>query len=120
MGASALGSLGLLDGMLKYGRSNWRHAGVRATIYTDAIERHLHRWKEGLELDPDSGLPQFAHILACSAIITDAQAAGMLMDDRLTRGQGSIVLLDALTPHVDRLKALHAHRAPRHYTIADA
>jgi hypothetical protein len=116
--ATALGSLGLLDGMLKYGRSNYRAIGIRASIYVDATKRHLDAWFEGEDLDPDSGLPHFAHALACLAILVDAQAAGKLHDDRMfpldyrdyVRG---------LTPHVARLKALHATKDPRHYTIAD-
>ncbi len=117
--ASALGCLGLLDGMLKYGRTNWRVAGVRASIYVDAAKRHLDKWFEGQDCDADSGLPHFAHALACIAILVDAQAAGMLNDDRMVAG-GYLAMLDALTPHVARLKELHAGKNPRHYTIADS
>jgi hypothetical protein len=117
--ASALGCLGLLDGMLKYGRSNWRVAGVRASIYVDAAKRHLDKWFEGQDYDVDSGLPHFAHALACIAILVDAQAAGMLNDDRQVAG-GYIEFLDSLTPHVARLKELHASKDPKHWTIADS
>lgn len=116
--ATALGCLGLLDGMLKYGRSNWRSAGVRASIYVDACKRHLNAWFEGEEVDPDSGLPHLAHALACLAILVDAKAANNLNDDRQVPG-GYRALLTELTPHVPRLKALHAGKAPKHYTIAD-
>jgi len=116
--ATAMGCLGLLDGMLKYGRSNWRRAGVRATIYADAIRRHLAAWLEGEDFDPDSGVPHMAHLLACAAIIVDAQAAGKFVDDRQTPG-GYRALVDGLTPHVERLKALHEGKSPKHYTIAD-
>lgn len=116
--ATALGSLGLLDGMLKYGRSNFRAVGVRASIYVDAAKRHLDAWFEGEERDPDSDLPHLAHALACMAIIVDAQAAGKLQDDRMVAG-GYRKLVEELTPHVTRLKALHAGKEPRHYTIAD-
>jgi hypothetical protein len=116
--ATAVGCLGLLDGMLKYGRSNWREAGVRASIYVDAAKRHLNKWFEGQECDADSGLPHFAHALACLAIMVDARAAGKLIDDRQYPG-GYIELLDELTPHVARLKELHAEKSPKHYTIQD-
>lgn len=116
--ATALGSLGLLDGMLKYGRSNFRAIGVRASIYYDAANRHLNAWFEGENCDPDSGLPHLAHALACLAIIVDAEAAGKLNDDRMAAG-GYRALLTQLTPHVARLKALHADKSPKHYTIAD-
>lgn len=116
--ATILGCLGLLDGALKYGRMNWRAAGVRASIYIDAVQRHLAKWSEGEENDPDSGLPHLAHALACLAILVDAKAANALHDDRNVAG-GYIAFVEELTPHVARLKALHAHRAPKHWTIAD-
>jgi len=125
--ATALGCLGLLDGMLKYGRSNWRVAGVRASIYVDAAKRHIDKWFEGQDVDEEfdehgnvvggSGLPHLAHALACLAILVDADAAGKLVDDRMVQG-GYHDLLARLTPHVGRLKALHDGKDPQHYTIA--
>jgi hypothetical protein len=117
--ATALGALGLLDGMLKYGRANWRHAGVRASIYYDALARHWNKWFEGEDIDSDSGLPHEAHVLACVAIIVDAKACGMFIDDRQHRGGNYAAFLDSLTPHVKRLKTKHAGKHPKHYTIAD-
>lgn len=119
--ASALGSLGLLVGMLQYGRSNWRaaHQGVRASIYVAACKRHLDAWFEGEELDPDSGIPHLGHALACLAILVDAEAAGNLKDDRQFPG-GYRKLVEELTPHVARLQAKYADKSPRHFTIADA
>jgi hypothetical protein len=116
--ASALGCLGLLDGALKYGRANFRAIGVRSSIYYDAARRHLNKWFEGEDNDPDSGLPHLAHVLACVAIVVDAQAAGKLNDDRQVAG-GYPELVSQLTPHVKRLKELHASKTPKHYTIAD-
>lgn len=117
--ATVLGSLGLLEGALKYGRLNWREAGVRASIYFDAAMRHLTKWFEGEDCDEDSGLPHEAHILACIAIIVDAKAAGLLVDDRQYNGEGYRKLLKEMTMHVDRLKKAHAHRSPHHFTITD-
>ena len=114
--ATALGCLAFLDGALKYGRSNFRVVGVRASISCDAAKRHLDAWFEGEEEDPQSGLPHLAHALACIAIMVDAAAAGKLNDDRMAPG-GYRAQVEALTPHVARLKALHAGRAPQHYTI---
>lgn len=116
--ATAMGCLGLLDGALKYGRANWRVSGVRASIYFDAASRHLNAWFEGEAADPDSGLPHLAHALACLAILVDADAAGVLVDDRQVPG-GYRSLIDALTQHVPRLQDVHADRAPKHFTIAD-
>ena len=117
--ATALGSLGLLDGALKYGRSNFRAIGIRASIYVDACQRHLKAWFEGEDCDPDSGLPHLAHALACLAILVDAMAAGNMTDDRQFPA-GYREWIDELTPHVSRLKALHSGKDPKHYTIKDA
>jgi hypothetical protein len=117
--ATIMGCLALLDGALKYGRANFRAIGVRSSIYVDAVKRHMNAWFEGEDNDPDSGLPHMAHALACIAILVDAQATGKLNDDRQFTG-GYRKLVTELTPHVARLKRMHADRVPpRHYTIAD-
>lgn len=113
--ATAMGCLGLLEGALKYGRSNFRAIGVRSSIYIDACMRHLFAWFEGEDNARDSGLPHMAHALACLAIIVDAQAAGKLNDDRMYPG-GYDKLREELTPHVARLRALYADKNPQHYT----
>lgn len=117
--ATAYGCLGLLDGALKYGRSNWRVAGVRLSIYVDAIQRHTNALFEGEWIDPDSGVPHVSHILACAAIVADAEAAGKLEHDEQFPG-GYRELVSDLTPHVQRLKAKHADKSPKHYTAKDA
>lgn len=116
--ASIYGAAALLDGALKYGRSNWRAVGVRASIYYDALRRHTIKWFEGEDVDPDSGLPHLAHALACLAILIDAREAGMLTDDRQIPG-GTVGALTRLTPEVARLKAKYAEQSPKHYTIDD-
>lgn len=114
--ATAMGCMALLDGALKYGRSNFRAVGVRASIYVDAAKRHLDAWFEGEDLDPDSRLPHLAHALACIAIIVDAQAAGKLNDDRMFPGRYRR-LVESLTPMVEVLKRKHEDKNPVHYTI---
>lgn len=116
--ATMLGCLGLLDGALKYGRSNYRAIGVRASIYYDAVRRHTTAWFEGEDIDPDSGLPHLAHALASLAIIVDAQAKGALNDDRMYPTDYR-KWIDSLTPHVSRLKELHKDKSPHHYTRQD-
>lgn len=117
--ASALGALALMDGNLKYGRTNWRAAGVKTSVYYDALRRHMSAYfDEGEDDDPDSGLPHLGHAIACLAILIDAGAAGKLTDDRLIRG-GYRKFINELTPHVTRLKEKHKDKSPRHYTIHD-
>lgn len=116
--ATALGSMALLDGACKYGRSNYRAIGVRASIYFDAAQRHLTRWFEGESVDTDSGLPHLAHALACVAILVDAEAAGKLNDDRMLQG-GYLELLARLGEKVPEIKAKYTDKNPKHYTIED-
>lgn len=117
--ATAAGTVALLNGALKYGRTNWRAVGVQASTYVDAAKRHIEAWFEGEELDPDDGVPHLSAALASLAIIVDARAAGLLNDDRMIAG-GYRDFMTEMTSHVARLKKLHAHRTPRHYTISDS
>ena len=114
--ASATGAMGLLEGACKYGRSNWRKSGVRASTYVDALLRHICDYFEGNDTDPDSGLPQFAHMLACCAILVDASACGVLVDDRQYKGAGYRRVLQSLTEHVQRIREKYADKNPKHYS----
>lgn len=115
--ATATGCIAMLNGALKYGRANWRKTPVKASIYVDACHRHLAAWFEGHESD-EEGVPHLSSALACLAIIVDAQAAGMLIDDRQVSG-GHAELVRSLTPHVRMLRERHADKRPKHWTIAD-
>lgn len=117
--AVALGSLANLHGNLKYGRNNWRAAGIRYTVYLDAIIRHAQAAIEGEDVDPESGLPHEAHILAGTGIIVDARAAGTLIDDRNYKGGFWRKFVEQWTPHVARLKEQFKDKNPKHWTIKD-
>ena len=113
--ATAMGAIGLLDGMNKYGRLNWREAGVRASVYASACQRHLAAWFENEDNDPESNLPHLGHALACLAILVDAQAANKLTDDRQYPG-GYRKLMDELTPLVAMVNEKYDDKPePRHY-----
>lgn len=74
-------------GAEKYGAWNWRETGVCASTYVNAILRHLNAWRDGEDLDPESGISHLAHV-ACSAnILMDAGYCGKLQDDRNTTRQ---------------------------------
>lgn len=82
--APVLGELGLamLEGARKYGRHNFRHSGVRASVYYDAALRHLAAFWEGQNIDPDSGLPHVVKAIACCVVLRDSQIQGNWVDDR--------------------------------------
>jgi len=99
----ALGSMAFLEGALKYGRYNWRDAGVRASIYSDALDRHMSAWWNGEDVDLDSGLDHLVKALACVAILIDAKVCDKFIDDRPT-GAPFSKLIRELTPLVGELK----------------
>lgn len=111
-------AMAFVEGALKYGKMNWRVCGARASVYLGALERHMTCWKNGEEIDADSGLPHLWKAAACIAILIDCRAAGTLIDDRppsvdigeMLRGAEGVV---------KNLRAAHASRDPYHYTIKD-
>jgi hypothetical protein len=72
-------------GSQKYGHYNWRKTGVCATTYVAAIMRHLNAWRDGEDLDPESGISHIAHIACSCNILLDAQHCNMLQDDRFVK-----------------------------------
>ena len=76
------GAMAFLEGHLKYRQYNWRDAGVRASIYNDALLRHMSAWWNGEDIDIKSGLPHLWKAIACLAILIDSDQCGNLTDDR--------------------------------------
>lgn len=115
----AYAALGFLEGATKYGRFNWRAAGVRSSIYVAAARRHLSKWWNGEDADPTTQVPHLASVLACIGIILDADASGKLTDDRPPK-QDMGRIIEELEKLVPKLKALHADKTPHQYTIGDS
>jgi len=78
-------ALGMMEGGRKYGRHNFRKAGVRASVYYDATTRHLADAFEGTETDKDSGLPHLVKALSSSHVLLDSMVMGNWVDDRPIR-----------------------------------
>lgn len=74
--------LAMLEGARKYGRHNYRAAGIRYSVYYDAMMRHMQAWWEGEDIDPDSGLPHPAKAMACLVVLLDGMLVGNATDDR--------------------------------------
>lgn len=111
-------SMAFAEGAAKYGAHNWRAAGVRASIYKSAAERHLEKWWNGEWADPKTGVPHLASVAASIGIILDAGLCGKLMDDRPPAApMGG--LMDDVEEEVRRLLEMFADRQPRHWTIED-
>lgn len=78
----ALLGVAMLEGTCKYGRHNYRDAGVRASVYYDAARRHMDKWFEGEDIDPDSGLPHVVKAMASLLVLQDGILEGNFTDDR--------------------------------------
>ena len=72
----------MLEGALKYGRHNYRVIGVRASVYYDAVLRHMADWWEGEDIDRDSGLHAVTKAIASLVVLRDAIMRDNWVDDR--------------------------------------
>jgi len=75
--------IAMLEGALKYGRHNYRVAGIRGSVYVDAVVcGHLVPWMEGEDIDPDSGRHHIDKALASLMVLRDGMLEGNWTDDR--------------------------------------
>lgn len=111
-------ALAFTEGALKYGKYNWRAAGVRSSIYLDAIYRHLAAYQNGEWADTKTSVPHLASVLACVGIILDATESGKLTDDR-PPAQDTKELIDQLAATVEHLQVLFKGHSPHQHTITD-
>jgi hypothetical protein len=89
--------LGMLEGACKYGRHNYRDAGVRASVYFDAVVlRHLGAWWEGQDIDPASGIHHVSKAITALFVLRDSMIAGNWVDDRPPRSEGYDTWMDEL------------------------
>ena len=74
--------IAMMEGARKYGRHNYRIAGVRASVYYDAILRHATAWWEGQDLDPESGEHHLVKLMASITVLLDSIFNNNWTDDR--------------------------------------
>lgn len=72
----------MLEGARKYGRHNYRVAGVRASVYIDACRGHLVQWWEGEDIDDESKLSHITKAISSLVVLRDAMINDMWVDDR--------------------------------------
>lgn len=115
---SILAAQAFAEGASKYGAYNWRAAGVRLSIYMEAMRRHQMKLWNGEWADKKTKVPHLASIIACCGIIEDARACGKLTDDRppVLDVEPLIEAAEAVIQHV---MAMNAHMSPHHCTIND-
>jgi hypothetical protein len=78
------------DGASKYGRYNYRDTSATASVFYDAIQRHLNDWYNGEDYADDSKVHHLGHIMASCAILMDSELHGTFKDDRDKRKPTSI------------------------------
>lgn len=112
----------LTEGALKYGRYNWRIAGVRASIYHAACRRHLAKWWNGEDEEPATRIHHLKNAMCCIAILVDAAAFDKLTDDRppVPGDRGKVArLIDREEGLVAHLREVFKDHAPHQFTISD-
>lgn len=117
--AKAEEALALLEGALKYGFHNYRIIGVKAKVYIDAMERHLAKYRNGEDRDQKTGVHHLGYIRASTGILFDAEAMGILVDDRPPMIKNISEIIDGMEARVKHLKEVFKDHNPRHYTIED-
>jgi hypothetical protein len=55
----------LTFGAQKYERDNWQKVPDANRRYFDALQRHVWAWKQGEQIDPESGIHHLAHAMCC-------------------------------------------------------
>lgn len=111
-------AMAFLEGALKYGKFNWRAAGVRASVYIAAAKRHIAKYANGEWCDPKTRVPHLASAIACLAILVDATICDRITDDRAPDAPVA-QLLDSSESLVAHLKELFADHSPHHWTRGD-
>lgn len=110
--ARAYGALAMVEGDQKYGGYNYRKAGVMASIYYAAANRHMDKWYNGEDVDPKTGVPHLANALACIAVLIDGIEMDNWTDDRPPKLDVA-GLLNRFEEKVGKLREIFPRRAQR-------
>jgi predicted oxidoreductase len=99
--------MALAEGAWKYGSYNWRAIGVRASVYLDALDRHITAFWEGEDTDPDSQLSHITKAISALVVLRDAMIQENWNDDRPPRSkQTPAVVSEQYKQMLERLKSL--------------
>lgn len=113
-------ALAFLEGARKYGKYNWRVAGVSFAVYLGAIKRHYEKLISGEWADQKTKVPHLASIIACCGIILDAKLCGKLTDDRPPVAPTAELIAELEAEIVPHLQELFKDCHPHQHTIMDA
>lgn len=102
-------SLAHMDGNNKYGFENWNDTPVEKLTYIGAILRHLELYKYGESYARDTGVHNLGAVMACCAIMLDAELNGNLIDNT-KHSKATADLLHTAEQIVERLNAAQIER----------
>jgi hypothetical protein len=106
-----LGAQACALGAEKYGAYNWRGGHpINMTTYLDAMERHILAFRDGEDIDPESGVSHLGHIIAGAAILADAIAEKVAVDDRPKSANSFKLVKAAKRPKTEDSE----HQFPQH------
>ena len=74
--------IAMMEGARKYGRYNYRDTVITASIYYDAVRRHIDLWWEGEDIDPESGIHHITKAIAGLTVLRDGLIQNKVDDDR--------------------------------------
>ncbi|ARB06064.1 endolysin; inhibits RNA polymerase [Dinoroseobacter phage vB_DshS-R5C] len=111
--------VGMLEGALKYGRHNYRAAGVRASVYLDAAFGHLDQFVEGEDVDADSGLSHVTKAICSLVVLRDAMMNDFWVDDRPPKIKDLDGVRARLQAMVEENFERYEDKNPHHYTQAE-
>lgn len=112
-------ALAMEEGSAKYGAFNYTVVGVKSRVYVAAAMRHLWKFLLGEDRDPKTGVHHLGSVMACAAIVIDAQVRSKLVDDRPPSHKDASAQLDSMEARVKRVREVFKDYSPRHYTIED-
>lgn len=72
----------LTFGAKKYSERNWEQGFNYSRTY-GALQRHLHAWYKGEDIDPESGLSHLSHAGCCLMFLLEFAHSGKGTDDRV-------------------------------------
>jgi hypothetical protein len=102
----------MLEGARKYGRHNYRVAGVRSSVYVDAAMGHLSCYWEGEDIDDLSGLHHVTKAIASLTVLRDAMIQEKYIDDRPPKTKNLEKVKADLQAVVDRMFEDHPEAKP--------
>ncbi len=104
------------DGDLKYGFRNWLENPVEARTYIEGALRHLRLYEHGESRTRDTNVHNLGAVIACCAILIDAELHKTLIDNRCRSKQVCDLLHSAESViaaiNEERTKNPNPNRAP--------